>query len=44
MKKLKNPKTLIPLFIILVALGAFAALAISNGHGHSHGEEHGHEH
>lgn len=33
MKKLKNPKIFIPLFIILLALGAFAAVAISNGHG-----------
>lgn len=48
MKKLLDPKILIPLLIILIALGAFAATTMSGGdsggHGHSHDEEHGHEH
>ena len=47
MKKLTDPKIFIPLIIVLIALGAFAATTMSGGsggHGHSHGEEHGHEH
>jgi len=46
---MKNPKIFIPLIIILMALGAFAATTMTGGdgssgdHGHSHGE-HGHEH
>lgn len=48
MKKLLNPKILIPLLIVLIALGAFAATTMSGGNtgdlSHSHDEEHGHEH
>ena len=48
MKKLTDPKIFIPLIIVLIALGAFAATTMSGGdtsggHGHSHGD-HGHEH
>ena len=48
MKKLKDPKILIPLLIVLIALGAFAVTTmngggVSGGHGHSHGD-HGHDH
>lgn len=50
MKKLANPKILIPLVIVLIALGAFTAATMTGGSdaagdsSHSHEEEHGHEH
>jgi len=49
MKKLTDPKILIPLVIVLIALGAFAATTMTGGnttptnYGQSQGD-HGHEH
>lgn len=43
MKKLTNPKILIPLIIVLIALGVFATTTINQG-GSTPGYSHGHEH
>lgn len=48
--KLKDPKILIPVILVLIALGALAAKTMhshdpaTNEHGHSHDDDHGHEH
>lgn len=48
MKKLLDRKVLLPLVIVLIALGALAVTTFSGGnsggHDRSHAEEHGHEH
>tara|TARA_R110001592_G_scaffold339111_1_gene626635 strand:+ start:7490 stop:7618 length:129 start_codon:yes stop_codon:yes gene_type:complete len=42
---MKNPKIIIPLVIILIALGAFAAKTMNRGGDYGHSQsDHGHEH